>query len=260
MKIGVCTGTNLEHIRIAKDIGFDYVESHCQSLVKASLQELDAMTAVGIPILTANCFIGQSIVCKDRDDKAIEAYLEALFSRAEAVGIGCLVFGSGWARRIPEEMPRETGMAMIESFLKELVVPAAEKYDVMVAIEALRHEECNCLNSVAEAAAVAKKIKSPYIHVLGDVFHMIEVGEPIDSLPQYRDLLLHVHTSNPTPNPETGNKRTFPKRSDSFSQASFLLPAIEAGVQTCSIEAGTNDFAADAVEAFEVLREFRDKG
>lgn len=259
MKFGVCIGTDAARMRIVKEIGFDYAESHCQELVKASLQTLDAMTAVGLPILTANCFIGLPVVGPERDDAAIRTYLEALFARAEAVGLGCLVFGSGRARRIPEGMTYADGMAQIESFLSELVLPAAEKYRTPVAIEPLRRQECNCLNTVAEAAALAKKINSPFIRVLADVFHMTQEGEALDTLPQYRDLLIHTHTSNPTPDPAIGINRTYPKPSDAFDQASFLLPAIEAGVQTCSIEAGVTDFTQDCLQAFEALRDFRDR-
>ncbi|MBR4727422.1 MAG: sugar phosphate isomerase/epimerase [Clostridia bacterium] len=258
MKIGVCTGTDLERIRIAKEVGFDYVESHCQNLVKASLPELDAMTAVGIPILTANCFIGLPVVGPERDDAAIKRYLEALFARAEAVGIGCLVFGSGGARSHPDGLSPAEGMQQVESFLRDLVLPLAERFQILVVIEPLRRQECNCINLVSEGAALAAKIASPYLGVLADVFHMIEGNEPLDSLPRYKDLLLHVHTSNPTPDPALGPNRTYPKKADAFRQADFLLPAIAAGVQTCSIEAGVLDFPADALEALEVLREFRD--
>ena len=259
MKIGVCTGTNPERMRIAKEIGFDFVESHCQELVKASLADLDAMTAVGIPILTANCLIGQPVVGPERDDAAIKAYLESLFVRAEAVGIGCLVFGSGWARSYKEGTSPAEGLAQVESFLRELLLPVAERYRLPVAIEPLRKQETNCINTVAEGAALAAKIGSPYIRLLGDVFHMVSEGEPPESLTQYQDYLIHIHTSNPTPDPALGPNRVYPKAGDAFDQASFLLPAIAAGVQTCSVEAGVIDFVADAQEAFAVLSVFKDE-
>ena len=258
MKIGVCTGTNLERMRIAKEVGFDYVESHCQDLVKASSADLDAMTAIGIPILTANCFIGMPVVGPEKDVTAINQYLKNLFARAEAVGIGCLVFGSGWARSHPKEMSPAEGMAQLESFLLDSLLPVAERYRLPVAIEPLRKQECNCINTVAEGAALAQKIGSPYFRVLGDVFHMVAEEEPLDSLAGYRDLLIHVHTSNPIPDPSLGPNRVYPKPDDAFRQADFLLPAIEAGVQTCSIEAGVIEFLTDAQEAYSVLSAFRD--
>ena len=258
MKIGVCTGTNTERMRIAKEVGFDYVESHCQDLVKASLAELDAMTAIGIPILTANCFIGLPVVGPDRDDAAIKAYLEDLFARTEAVGIGCLVFGSGGARSHPASMSSEEGLKQVESFLCDHVLPVAERYRLPVAIEPLRRQECNCINTVAEGAALAAKIGSPYIRVLADVFHMLAANEPFESLPQYRDLLIHIHTSNPTPDPSLGPNRVYPKADDAFRQADFLLPSIAAGVETCSIEAGVLDFVSDAEAALAVLSVYRD--
>ena len=82
MKIGVCCGTDVEKIRYIKSLGYDYAESHCQEIVKADDQKIEALKATGLPILAANCFISLRVVGEEKDEAAIKEYLEKLFSKA----------------------------------------------------------------------------------------------------------------------------------------------------------------------------------
>lgn len=257
MKIGVCCGTDIEKIEYIKSLGYDYAESNCQEIAKADDEKIEALKAVGIPILAANCFISLRVVGEEKDESAIREYLEALFSKSKRLGLSYLVFGSSGARRIPEGMSLEQGRAEIVDFLKNFVVPVAEKYDIPVAIEPLRPEECNAINTVADGVEIANRVGSPYIKVLADVAHMFVQNEPMESLLQYKGWLIHAHTSNPDPAPETGKKRIYPASDDAFSQKSFFEPLKAIGVETCSIEAEVFDFEQDAKNAYEILEELR---
>lgn len=257
MKIGVCCGTDIEKIKYIKALGYDYAESHCQEIARADDEKIDALKAVGLPILAANCFISLRVVGEEKDEAAIADYLEKLFSKAKCLGLLYLVFGSSAARRIPEGMTLEQGRAEIVDFLKNFVVPVAEKYDIPVAIEPLRPEECNAINTVSDGVEIAEKVGSPYIRVLADVAHMYVQNEPMESLLEYKGWLIHAHTSNPAPAPETGRKRIYPASDDAFSQKSFFEPLKAVGVETCSIEAEVIDFEQDAKNAYEILKELR---
>ncbi|MBO5859942.1 MAG: sugar phosphate isomerase/epimerase [Clostridia bacterium] len=257
MKIGVCCGTDIEKIKYVKALGYDFAESHCQEIVKAEDEKIEAIKAIGFPIIAANCFISLRVVGEEKDEAAIKEYLETLFSKSKKLGLSYLVFGSSAARRIPEGMSLEQGRAEIIDFLKNLVVPMAEKYDLPVAIEPLRPEECNAINTIDDGVEVAKKVDSPYVKVLADVAHMFVQDEAMDKLLQYKGFMLHAHTSNPDPAPETGKKRTYPTVSDAFSQKSFFDSLKAVGVETCSIEADVIDFQQDVKNAYEVLKELR---
>lgn len=154
-------------------------------------------------------------------------------------------------------MSLEQGRAEIVDFLKNLVVPVAEKYDIPVAIEPLRPEECNAINTVADGVEIAEKVGSPYIRVLADVAHMYVQNEPMESLLDYKGWLIHAHTSNPAPAAEMGRKRIYPASDDAFSQKSFFEPLKAVGVETCSIEAEAIDFEQDAKNAYDVLKDLR---
>lgn len=257
MKFGVCVGTDVEKMNLIKEVGYDYAESHCQEIVKADKEKLDAMKATGIPVVSANCFIGLRVVGEEKDEAKIKEYLEILFKNASYLGLKHLVFGSSGARRIPEGMSIEDGRAEIVAFLKNLVVPVAEKYNLPVAIEPLRPEECNAINTVADGVEIAKKVNSPFVKVLADVAHMYVQNESMESLLDYKGWVIHAHTSNPDPDSSLECKRIYPKAGDGFSQASFVNVLKAIGVETCSIEANVIDFESDVKEAYEVLKGFR---
>lgn len=258
MKFGVCVGTDIEKMKYIKELGFDYAESHCQNLVKSSQENIDEMKAAGLPVLAANCFIGLKLVGPEKDEAAIKEYLEKLFERASYLGLKYLVFGSSGARRIPDGMTLEEGRAEIVYFLKNLVAPLCEKYKtITIAIEPLRPEECNAINTVADGIEIAKQVDSPYVKVLADVAHMYVQNEDLELLRGYAGWVVHAHTSNPAPDASLDCKRIYPKSGDGFCQASFVEPLKAIGVELCSIEANVLDFESDAKEAYEILKELR---
>ena len=48
MKFGVCVGTSVEKMKYIKEIGFDYAESHCQDIVRATPETLEEIKATGL--------------------------------------------------------------------------------------------------------------------------------------------------------------------------------------------------------------------
>lgn len=257
MKFGVCVGTDIEKMKYIKSLGYDYAESHCQEIARKDKEYLDEMKSTGLPVVAANCFIGMRIVGEEKDEAKIKEYLETLFENASYLGLEYLVFGSSGARRIPEGMSLEEGRAQIVDFLKNLVVPLAEKYNLPVAIEPLRPEECNAINTIADGVEIAKRVDSPYVKVLADVAHMFVQNENMESLLDFKDWVVHAHTSNPDPDPSLDCKRIYPKIGDKFSQASFVNALKAIGVEHCSIEANVLEFDSDAKDAYEVLKELR---
>lgn len=257
MKFGVCVGTSIEKMKYIKFLGYDYAEGHCQEIAKKDKAYLDEMLATGLPVVAANCFIGMRIIGEEKNEAAIKEYLATLFENASYLGLKYLVFGSSGARRIPDGMSLEEGRAEIVDFLKNHVAPLAEKYNIIVAIEPLRPEECNAINTVSDGIEVAKAVDSPYVKVLADVAHMYVQNESMESLLKYKDWIVHAHTSNPAPDKSANCKRTYPKAGDEFSQASFVEPLKAIGVEHCSIEADVLDFEEDAENAYKVLSELR---
>lgn len=257
MKFGICVGTDIEKMKYIKAVGYDYSEGHCQEIARKDKEYLDEMKKTGLPVVAANCFIGMRIVGEEKNYDEIDAYLEKLFENAAYLGIKYLVFGSSAARRIPDGMSLEEGRAEITDFLKNHVLSLAEKYNIIVAIEPLRPEECNAINTVADGVEIAKAVDSPFVKVLADVAHMYVQNESVESLLDYKGWIVHAHTSNPAPDPSLGRKRIYPVEGDEFSQADFVNVLNEIGVEYCSIEAEIQNFEEDAKNAYEVLKELK---
>lgn len=257
MKFGVCVGTDIEKMKLIKELGFDYAEGHCQQIAGKDKEYLDEMKATGLPMIAANCFIGLRVVGEEKNEAEIKEYLEKMFANAAYLGLKYLVFGSSGARRIPDGMSLEEGRAQIVDFLKNDVVPFAEKYNITVAIEPLRPQECNAINTVADGVEIAKKVASPYVKVLADLAHMYVQNESMESLLEYKGWVVHAHTSNPAPDETLDCKRIYPASADEFKQVSFIEPLKAIGVEHCSIEANVIDFESDAKNAYEVLKELR---
>lgn len=255
MLIGVCTGNHPSRIQKVKDAGFDYAELNCGAIAKSTKEELDALKAVGLPLLCANCFTGLKVVGDERNDDDLKEYVERMMSKAAYLGIKTTVYGSSGSRKIPEGWTKEKAWEQVVSFLKDIVAPVAEKYDITVAIEPLRPAECNCINTVKDGIEIAKRVNHPRIRVLADVFHMVDQNESIADLATYAPYLYHAHISTPYPEGFEQN-RIFPKLSHPFDHAVFVNAIHKAGVKTCSIEATDVEFESDVTDAFEVMKCF----
>ena len=72
----------------------------------------------------------------------------------------------------------------------------AQQADVQLAVECLNRFECYFLNTLADAAAHAKRVDHPYFGVMYDSFHAnIEEKDPVGCIPENIDLIRHVHVS-----------------------------------------------------------------
>ena len=254
MKIGVCTG--LKNISAAAEAGFDYIEPSLTSLEKMTDAEFAYAASLPrpIPVLRANGLLpGElKVTGPSVDFGAIRAYLDLAFARASKLGIGIAVFGSGKARAVPEDFPFSEAWLQLSSFLS-VAAEFGEKYSVSVAIEPLRRQECNILNLVSEAVALAAFTGKERIGVLGDTFHMLSSGEPLGALVRAGGLLSHIHISHPL---EGLTGRDYPREGDGSEDSYLELFSVlkSAGYKGyVSLEAGSRDFASEGPAAASLL-------
>jgi len=258
MKIGCCVGIDSERAKIAKDLGYDFVESNCSSIVNAPFEDIEKLKAVGIPVFSANCFIPLRIIGDEKDETAVKEYLAELFRRADYLGMKIIVFGSSGARKAKEGQDKDFCRNEIVNFLINDVAPLCEKYNIKIAIEPLRPQECNVINTVPQAMEIADRVNSPYIRSLADVRHMVCQDDSLEALAGYGDRIIHAHTSNPYPEIEGyEDRRVYPKDGDRFDQDLFIRPLIAAGVGQCAVEADVIDFPVDAENAIKVLKKYQ---
>ncbi|MEI6580532.1 MAG: sugar phosphate isomerase/epimerase family protein [Eubacteriales bacterium] len=253
MKFGACIGTTAEKIKILKEIGFDYVETHMTEMATINEEDFEAfllaLKTYDIPCEASNCFIpGEyKLVGEYVDYDKISAYVSLALERASRAGIKSAVFGSGAARRVPEGTSRTQAHKQITYFLKEIVSPEAAKYGIRIAIEPLNKKECNCLNSVLEGVAIAKATGCDNIKTLADLYHVFLENDPLDKIAALTGEIIHAHIANPV-------GRCYPVPGDGFDYAPFINALKSAGCTRCSVEAGTKDFEDEARKALVVLK------
>lgn len=209
IRLGVCTG--MENAGLLAGLGFDYIEPALNGI--AAMEETFArgkaeIAWAGIACEAFNCmFPGElKLTGEEVDPSAIENCLSFAYDRAARLGARTVVFGSGGSRRVPDGFSHAQAWRQIKEFLI-LADSSAARYGLTVAIEPLDRGECNILNYVSEATALAALVDLPRIAVLADTYHMARCGEPLTALAQTGGLLLHIHLAEPT-------KRRFPKAGD----------------------------------------------
>lgn len=251
MRYGVCISGDKSKIKLAKEYGYDFVESRFVLLAEASDEDFEAfakeLDANGIKAEAVNCFLPGSIKSTGNNidyEKARE-YIERGFKRGERIGLQTVVFGSGGSRQLEEGVSYEQAVRDITAFLKNVVAPLAEKYGITVVIEPL--SDCNFINRVKESVIISALAESDNIKALGDLFHMVKTNDPVEELAQVKGSIYHCHIAEP-------EHRYYPSSTEEWDYGSFVKAMEEAGCTRCSVEADLRDFPTDAFNAIKVLR------
>ncbi len=237
-------------------LGYDFLECNFTNLTDMRDDAFDALAeklkAAPIPVEAANCLLPArlKVVGPDVDGAALSRYLETGFARAARIGIRVVVFGSGGARGVPEGFSAPKAWRQIASFL-QVLSGVAGRHGVDVVIEPLRRRECNILNYVSEAVALAAVLRLDHVFALGDTFHMDMGGEPLSALTMAGDTLRHVHVSQSL-DEERG--RIVPREENRDSVYALFDTLHRMGYQgRASVEASYADLRAEAGEAFTIL-------
>lgn len=254
IKLGVCTG--LENAPIVAKAGFDYIETALNALAAMGPEEFasarGALARAGLPCEAVNCMLPGNlhVTGPEVDLGRVRGYLQLSFGRARELGVQLVVFGSGGSRGVPAGTPHWLAWQQLREFLV-LAGPLAREYGLKIAIEPLSREECNIINYVSEALALAAILDLPGIGVLGDTYHMYRNGEPLAAMAQASSHLLHVHTACP-------QGRAFPRHGDPACQRGEYRQLFDilngAGYDgRVSIEGSSKDLAEDARKGFLLL-------
>ena len=261
--LGVCIGT-LDNLENAASVGFDFVELGFAWLNGLEEREFERVAervkAAGIPVRSMNGMVRSTLkLCGEQVDwDEVEAYLDSGVRRAARLGVKVVVFGSGAARRVPENFPHETAWRQLARFLERANVHAG-KAGMLLAMEPLRRRECNILNLVSEGVLISSLLQLPHVGVLGDVFHMSQCAEPLEVFAHAGRLLHHVHVSCACVDAASQEtSRRFPGMQDRGEMAQLFEVLKRCGYSGgVSVEAGCHDFLDDGKAAVEVLRAAR---
>lgn len=258
MKFGVCRGLDdFESIKIASEIGVDYYECGFGSLAKYDDGKFNNCKAFleenKLPCLVANGFIpgDLKVVGDSIDYDALNEYLDKGFERAKALGVKKIVFGSGSARSYPDGFDSEKAKEQLVFFLSEYAAPKAEKAGCIIVMEPLRFGESSMVHKVSDGIDIARMSGKQNVAGLADLYHVYGNNDNIEGIGEFKGELLHSHIAEP-------EKRIYPSIKDSKEiigiYKKFFSALKKAGCNTCSIEAGTENFANDIADALAILK------
>ncbi|MBW2058512.1 MAG: sugar phosphate isomerase/epimerase [Deltaproteobacteria bacterium] len=201
MKFGICVC--VEDIGAAERAGYDYVELTVTNVApevgKAEIANLKKrLGGFSIrPEAWRRFLPGElRLVGGEVDFANVTDYVRTTMGRIGELGGKVVVFGSPGARNIPEGFPRQRAHQQIVRFLQMTADVAAEN-DITVVIEPILRRNCNVINSVSEAVALASELGRPEVKVLADLYHMTADGEPLNVITETHGLLRHVHMPVP---------------------------------------------------------------
>ncbi len=200
MRFGVCSARDTAVL--LADAGYDYIELSVAGDLNPDLSDDEwapiARNIDQMPLRPEafNSFVRSArIIGPEADFTHLAQYVAIATRRAASVGGSIIVFGSGGARQVPSGFEPSRAASQLSDFLK-LCGDAGAQHGVTIVIEPLCSAECNSINLVSEAAALARQTGKTHLLALADTYHMEAEREPISAITEAADVLRHIHTAD----------------------------------------------------------------
>ena len=251
MKIGVCSP--IDRVDYLEQLGYDQLELSIGGISELNDEELAGLKRRladrKIKVKSANCMLHGSLpqAYQDPGLEKIGAYLAMVMPKLKYLGITTAVFGSGFQRRMPDDMPQEQRRQIIRKLLT-LMAGEARKNGITIAIEPLNKKETNMLLTTDEAVSYIKELNLPNLRLLVDLYHFYCEGESLDRIREYGSYIEHIHIVEPT-------SRTFMRPGDAYDYKAFLQALRDVGYDgALMFEGGGEDYETGIAETYPVLR------
>jgi D-psicose/D-tagatose/L-ribulose 3-epimerase len=256
VQVGLCTA--LKDIDAARAAGFEYLELGTSEI--AALSDVDYESAlahvkqVGLPVPVTNLFLPAALKVTgpevDREEQ--DRYVRKAFARLAQLGTGIVVFGSGGARRVPDGFPKDDAFRQLIEFGRRIALEA-RKHNITIAVEPLRRQETNIINTAAEGLELVNAVNDPNFQLMIDFYHLASEHEDPGIVLRAREHLRHLHMANP-------QGRVFPLAWDEYDYAPFFANLRAIGYnRRISVEASAKDFPLEAPRAISLLRQAFDR-
>ena len=199
IKIGVCTRDSANAIKY----GFDYIEPAAAEIAAMSEDDFrdysEELLASPIRCRAFNGLIRRpdlKVVGKEVSLSALRDYLEPCLIRCKRLGASVAVWGSAGSRNVPEGFARHRAIEQIIEFLR-MAGDIARQHELVIAIEPLRRQESNILNTGAEALEMVRSVKHSNVRMIIDYYHLREENEDPKILEIAQREIVHLHFANP---------------------------------------------------------------
>jgi sugar phosphate isomerase/epimerase len=256
MKFGICA--SFREVALLNTRPFDFLEENIQRFLVPEQPQavfddlLREARRLSLSPEVANTFFPSDLFLIDtatrrRDAPRLERYVKTTLQRAEQAGIQVLVFGSGLARACPEGYDPQAALRQLGDALATWC-DWARGYGVTIALEPLRYEETNMLNTVEECGTFLSGLSGRGAQLIVDLYHMACNREAPESMLPWTSLLSHVHVAQ-----QAG--RAAPTADGEDFRSAFAVLKRAGYDRRISIECHWRDLACEVDSALSVLRE-----
>ena len=255
MILGVCMGTYENSVRMAKEIGYRYIETGIRGFYE-NRANLDAALS-NLDKYKLRCEVGQHPFPGEYDPSGkqskealekIRDYMYKLISSTADLNIEKLVMGAGGARVLPSPDKYDNVMEQMADICKYAISPVLDEFGIILTLEGLVKAETTMMNRTDESVKIAKLANVPNIKVMVDLYHMANEDEKYEDFVNYKGYIMHSHIGKPAP-------RVMPSRGDGFDYKPFFDALRSAGFNgRMSVEAGARgDYRESLEEAYITL-------
>ncbi len=206
VKIGVCRGSR--ELENAAKYGFDYLEPAAAEIAEMNEGAFhsfhERVLASPIRCESFNSFVRKlRVVGEDVHEAELRDYVEKTLERCRQLGGKVVVWGSAGSRNVAPGYLRERAWEQIKSFL-HLAGEVAKPKGLVIAIEPLRKQESNIINTGAEGLKLVREVGHPNVRMIIDFYHLRVENEDPQIVWEGRNEIVHFHFANP-------NGRVWPK-------------------------------------------------
>jgi len=251
VQVGYCS--SLKNVDAAKAAGFEYLELATTEVAGLSDEDFEKLVkrleAIGLAVPVTNAFLPATLKVTGPgvNPEQQAAFVTSAFRRLSRLGTQIVVFGSGGARRVPDGFARSEALAQLVDFGRR-AAGIAKDHGITIAVEPLRRQETNIINSAAEGLELVKAVDHPNFQLMIDFYHLaIEQEDPAIVI-RAKDHLRHLHVANP-------QGRVFPLAWEEFDYAGFFANLRTIGYdRRISVEAGSKDIPGEGARSIALLR------
>jgi sugar phosphate isomerase/epimerase len=202
MRIGVCVSARQ---LVPEVTGLDFLEGTVPEVLcplepeSAFADRLATVKSMPLPMEAANRLFPRQLKTTgpDVDRQALDRYIATACRRAERIGIKVIVFGAGGSRNVPEGFDHREALGQLADHLGRWGL-MAQRAGLVIVLEPLHRNETNIINSVSEAAELARQVDQANIRILADTYHMGKENEGVEGIiAAGTGLLHHVHCADP---------------------------------------------------------------
>lgn len=252
MRFGVVY--DLSKAAMVAELGYDYIEGHVTQIAAMedeAFEELVSFYTKSSIKVEACCVLfpgSLRLTGPEFDINAVESYLDHAFPRLKKLGVEAVVFGSGGARRVPEDFDRAMAWHQLIQ-VGRLSAKKAEENGLLIALEPLNAKETNIVITQEDGLQLMEDVEREAFMILSDFYHLYLGGESGDVVARCGERLIHTHIANPV-------GRISPAKGDGIDYSDFFDGLARAGYSgRISVECSFQDPQKELAETLVLLKE-----